>query len=164
MPACIFIWVVEGRTACHPLICLRMCVCPQGSIEERLKQLQDAHRDFGPGSQHFLSSKTPLLLQAVASSCTVCACVRVCVCFWGRGGAERAPFICLHQSRRKPSPMMRLCFGRCSRLSRGAYLRILSLLLPAVLQRPRRRRRRAALWGEEEEDGEPERCNLVCLV
>uniref|UniRef100_A0A4W5QSP7 Dystrophin related protein 2 n=1 Tax=Hucho hucho TaxID=62062 RepID=A0A4W5QSP7_9TELE len=28
-----------------------------GSIEERLKQLQDAHRDFGPGSQHFLSSK-----------------------------------------------------------------------------------------------------------
>ncbi|CAL8356225.1 unnamed protein product [Merluccius merluccius] len=28
----------------------------QGSIEERLKQLQDAHRDFGPGSQHFLSS------------------------------------------------------------------------------------------------------------
>ncbi|KAJ8351178.1 hypothetical protein SKAU_G00226540 [Synaphobranchus kaupii] len=29
----------------------------QGCIEERLKQLQDAHRDFGPGSQHFLSSK-----------------------------------------------------------------------------------------------------------
>ncbi|CAL8263236.1 unnamed protein product [Lota lota] len=28
----------------------------QGSIEERLKQLQDAHRDFGPGSQHFLCS------------------------------------------------------------------------------------------------------------
>ncbi|KAG9340150.1 hypothetical protein JZ751_021871, partial [Albula glossodonta] len=28
----------------------------QGSIEERLKQLQDAYRDFGPGSQHFLSS------------------------------------------------------------------------------------------------------------
>nr|XP_023845429.1 dystrophin-related protein 2-like [Salvelinus alpinus] len=28
-----------------------------GSIEERLRQLQDAHRDFGPGSQHFLSSK-----------------------------------------------------------------------------------------------------------
>uniref|UniRef100_A0A3Q1BZ94 Dystrophin related protein 2 n=1 Tax=Amphiprion ocellaris TaxID=80972 RepID=A0A3Q1BZ94_AMPOC len=36
----------------------------QGSIEERLKQLQDAHRDFGPGSQHFLSSKSPLLHQA----------------------------------------------------------------------------------------------------
>ncbi|MEQ2277644.1 hypothetical protein XENORESO_005777, partial [Xenotaenia resolanae] len=34
----------------------------QGSIEERLKQLQDAHRDFGPGSQHFLSSKSPPLL------------------------------------------------------------------------------------------------------
>uniref|UniRef100_A0A3B3DNZ9 Dystrophin related protein 2 n=1 Tax=Oryzias melastigma TaxID=30732 RepID=A0A3B3DNZ9_ORYME len=32
----------------------------QGSIEERLKQLQDAHRDFGPGSQHFLSSKRRL--------------------------------------------------------------------------------------------------------
>ncbi|XP_045850422.1 dystrophin-related protein 2 isoform X2 [Meles meles] len=28
----------------------------QVSIGERLKQLQDAHRDFGPGSQHFLSS------------------------------------------------------------------------------------------------------------
>uniref|UniRef100_F7CLV2 Dystrophin related protein 2 n=1 Tax=Equus caballus TaxID=9796 RepID=F7CLV2_HORSE len=28
----------------------------QGSVGERLKQLQDAHRDFGPGSQHFLSS------------------------------------------------------------------------------------------------------------
>ncbi|XP_078067790.1 dystrophin-related protein 2 [Mustelus asterias] len=28
----------------------------QTSIEERLKQLQDAHRDFGPGSQHFLST------------------------------------------------------------------------------------------------------------
>ncbi|XP_049728690.1 dystrophin-related protein 2 isoform X5 [Elephas maximus indicus] len=28
----------------------------QVSVSERLKQLQDAHRDFGPGSQHFLSS------------------------------------------------------------------------------------------------------------
>ncbi|XP_072482510.1 dystrophin-related protein 2 isoform X2 [Notamacropus eugenii] len=28
----------------------------QASVNERLKQLQDAHRDFGPGSQHFLSS------------------------------------------------------------------------------------------------------------
>nr|BAC28692.1 unnamed protein product [Mus musculus] len=28
----------------------------QVSVAERLKQLQDAHRDFGPGSQHFLSS------------------------------------------------------------------------------------------------------------
>uniref|UniRef100_A0A2I2Y8L3 Dystrophin related protein 2 n=1 Tax=Gorilla gorilla gorilla TaxID=9595 RepID=A0A2I2Y8L3_GORGO len=28
----------------------------QASVSERLKQLQDAHRDFGPGSQHFLSS------------------------------------------------------------------------------------------------------------
>ncbi|MGH0182526.1 UNVERIFIED_CONTAM: hypothetical protein FKN15_010105 [Acipenser sinensis] len=32
----------------------------QGSIDERLKQLQDAHRDFGPGSQHFLSSTYPI--------------------------------------------------------------------------------------------------------
>ncbi|XP_054647326.1 dystrophin-related protein 2 isoform X2 [Dunckerocampus dactyliophorus] len=32
----------------------------QGSIEERLKQLQDAHRDFGPGSQHFLSSSVQI--------------------------------------------------------------------------------------------------------
>nr|XP_021483888.1 dystrophin-related protein 2 [Meriones unguiculatus] len=28
----------------------------QVSVGERLKQLQDAHRDFGPGSQHFLST------------------------------------------------------------------------------------------------------------
>ncbi|XP_041492868.1 dystrophin-related protein 2-like [Microtus oregoni] len=28
----------------------------QASVAERLKQLQDAHRDFGPGSQHFLST------------------------------------------------------------------------------------------------------------
>ncbi|GAB1303109.1 Dystrophin-related protein 2 [Apodemus speciosus] len=29
----------------------------QVSVAERLKQLQDAHRDFGPGSQHFLSKR-----------------------------------------------------------------------------------------------------------
>uniref|UniRef100_A0A8C0GQD7 Dystrophin related protein 2 n=1 Tax=Chelonoidis abingdonii TaxID=106734 RepID=A0A8C0GQD7_CHEAB len=28
----------------------------EASVNERLKQLQDAHRDFGPGSQHFLST------------------------------------------------------------------------------------------------------------
>uniref|UniRef100_A0A8C2TES0 Dystrophin related protein 2 n=1 Tax=Coturnix japonica TaxID=93934 RepID=A0A8C2TES0_COTJA len=33
----------------------------QASINERLKQLQDAHRDFGPGSQHFLSWSFPCL-------------------------------------------------------------------------------------------------------
>ncbi|XP_033949611.1 dystrophin-related protein 2 isoform X2 [Pseudochaenichthys georgianus] len=32
----------------------------QASIEERLTQLQDAHRDFGPGSQHFLSSSVQI--------------------------------------------------------------------------------------------------------
>ncbi|XP_039621963.1 dystrophin-related protein 2 [Polypterus senegalus] len=32
----------------------------QNSIDERLKQLQDAHRDFGPGSQHFLSSSVQI--------------------------------------------------------------------------------------------------------
>ncbi|KAI1898124.1 hypothetical protein AGOR_G00069120 [Albula goreensis] len=32
----------------------------QGCIEERLKQLQDAHRDFGPGSQHFLSTSVQI--------------------------------------------------------------------------------------------------------
>ncbi|XP_072126649.1 dystrophin-related protein 2 isoform X2 [Mobula birostris] len=32
----------------------------QTSIEERLKQLQDAHRDFGPGSQHFLSTSVQI--------------------------------------------------------------------------------------------------------
>lgn len=43
----------------------------QSSIEERLKQLQDAHRDFGPGSQHFLSSKSsPVLFEVSASCCT----------------------------------------------------------------------------------------------
>ncbi|KAG2468093.1 UTRO protein, partial [Polypterus senegalus] len=29
----------------------------QVAVEDRLKQLQEAHRDFGPSSQHFLSSK-----------------------------------------------------------------------------------------------------------
>lgn len=29
----------------------------QVSVDDRLKQLQEAHRDFGPSSQHFLSSK-----------------------------------------------------------------------------------------------------------
>uniref|UniRef100_A0A7M4ES76 Dystrophin related protein 2 n=1 Tax=Crocodylus porosus TaxID=8502 RepID=A0A7M4ES76_CROPO len=32
----------------------------QTSVNERLKQLQDAHRDFGPGSQHFLSSSVQI--------------------------------------------------------------------------------------------------------
>uniref|UniRef100_A0A8C9ST35 Dystrophin related protein 2 n=1 Tax=Scleropages formosus TaxID=113540 RepID=A0A8C9ST35_SCLFO len=32
----------------------------QNCIEDRLKQLQDAHRDFGPGSQHFLSSSVQI--------------------------------------------------------------------------------------------------------
>lgn len=42
--------MLDGNAAtafCCPLL--------QASINERLKQLQDAHRDFGPGSQHFLS-------------------------------------------------------------------------------------------------------------
>lgn len=72
-----------------------VCVCPQGSIEERLKQLQDAHRDFGPGSQHFLSSKSHLLLFEVVTSYRsslyravprhrlVYVCVFVHVCFLG---------------------------------------------------------------------------------
>ncbi|OWJ99053.1 DRP2 [Cervus elaphus hippelaphus] len=38
----------------------------QVSVGERLKQLQDAHRDFGPGSQHFLSSyRTAMKLRRV---------------------------------------------------------------------------------------------------
>uniref|UniRef100_A0A8C8SQF1 Dystrophin related protein 2 n=1 Tax=Pelusios castaneus TaxID=367368 RepID=A0A8C8SQF1_9SAUR len=32
----------------------------QASVNERLKQLQDAHRDFGPGSQHFLSTSVQI--------------------------------------------------------------------------------------------------------
>uniref|UniRef100_A0A671W5W0 Dystrophin related protein 2 n=1 Tax=Sparus aurata TaxID=8175 RepID=A0A671W5W0_SPAAU len=32
----------------------------QVEFTERLKQLQDAHRDFGPGSQHFLSSSVQI--------------------------------------------------------------------------------------------------------
>ena len=50
------------------------CVSLQGSIDERLKQLQDAHRDFGPGSQHFLSSKRSLLLSEVTTSCRCNLC------------------------------------------------------------------------------------------
>lgn len=34
------------------------------SVEDRLKQLQEAHRDFGPASQHFLSSKFFELIDA----------------------------------------------------------------------------------------------------
>lgn len=34
------------------------------SVEDRLKQLQEAHRDFGPASQHFLSSKFLELIDA----------------------------------------------------------------------------------------------------
>ncbi|XP_061104385.1 dystrophin-related protein 2-like isoform X1 [Conger conger] len=40
----------------------------QGSIEERLKQLQDAHRDFGPGSQHFLSSSVQIPWERAVSA------------------------------------------------------------------------------------------------
>ncbi|KAI3351611.1 hypothetical protein L3Q82_020452, partial [Scortum barcoo] len=39
---------------------VNMVIVIMGSIEERLKQLQDAHRDFGPGSQHFLSSSVQI--------------------------------------------------------------------------------------------------------
>lgn len=53
---------------------MAVSVCPQGSIEERLKQLQDAHRDFGPGSQHFLSSKNYFLLFDVGASCRTNLC------------------------------------------------------------------------------------------
>lgn len=35
-------------------VCL---VIVQVAAEDRLKQLQEAHRDFGPSSQHFLSSE-----------------------------------------------------------------------------------------------------------
>ncbi|KAK1903995.1 Dystrophin-related protein 2 [Dissostichus eleginoides] len=46
----------------------------QASIEERLKQLQDAHRDFGPGSQHFLSSKLlSCYLKLVPHDAPICA-------------------------------------------------------------------------------------------
>uniref|UniRef100_A0A8C9VIX9 Dystrophin related protein 2 n=1 Tax=Scleropages formosus TaxID=113540 RepID=A0A8C9VIX9_SCLFO len=43
----------------------------QNCIEDRLKQLQDAHRDFGPGSQHFLSMtySPPLPSLLVCTSC-----------------------------------------------------------------------------------------------
>lgn len=30
----------------------------QVAVEERIRQLHEAHRDFGPASQHFLSSKS----------------------------------------------------------------------------------------------------------
>lgn len=34
-----------------------VCVLVQVAVEDRLKLLQEAHRDFGPSSQHFLSSE-----------------------------------------------------------------------------------------------------------
>ncbi|XP_072552167.1 utrophin [Salminus brasiliensis] len=39
----------------------------QASIEERLKLLQEAHRDFGPSSQHFLSTSVQLPWQRAVS-------------------------------------------------------------------------------------------------
>ncbi|KAG9347638.1 hypothetical protein JZ751_005209 [Albula glossodonta] len=37
------------------------------AVEERLKQLQEAHRDFGPSSQHFLSTSVQLPWQRAVS-------------------------------------------------------------------------------------------------
>ncbi len=37
---------------------LAVSVCLQAALEDRLKLLHEAHRDFGPSSQHFLSSKS----------------------------------------------------------------------------------------------------------
>uniref|UniRef100_A0A8C9EJT2 Dystrophin related protein 2 n=1 Tax=Pavo cristatus TaxID=9049 RepID=A0A8C9EJT2_PAVCR len=48
-----------SKWGCHPKCpagAITLLSILQASINERLKQLQDAHRDFGPGSQHFLSS------------------------------------------------------------------------------------------------------------
>ncbi|XP_056423347.1 utrophin isoform X3 [Hyla sarda] len=39
----------------------------QAAVEERLKQLQEAHRDFGPSSQHFLSTSVQLPWQRSVS-------------------------------------------------------------------------------------------------
>ncbi|XP_006024299.1 utrophin isoform X2 [Alligator sinensis] len=39
----------------------------QVSVEDRLKQLQEAHQDFGPGSQHFLSTSVQLPWQRSVS-------------------------------------------------------------------------------------------------
>ncbi|XP_036405423.1 utrophin isoform X2 [Megalops cyprinoides] len=39
----------------------------QVAVEERLKQLQEAHRDFGPSSQHFLSTSVQLPWQRAVS-------------------------------------------------------------------------------------------------
>lgn len=41
----------------HYFIFSRLCVTVQVAVEDRLKLLQEAHRDFGPSSQHFLSSE-----------------------------------------------------------------------------------------------------------
>ncbi|XP_074043867.1 utrophin isoform X2 [Macrotis lagotis] len=43
----------------------------QVSVEDRLKQLQEAHRDFGPYSQHFLSTSVQLPWQRSVSHNTV---------------------------------------------------------------------------------------------
>lgn len=37
---------------------LAVSVSLQAAVEDRLKLLQEAHRDFGPSSQHFLSSES----------------------------------------------------------------------------------------------------------
>ncbi|XP_048842554.1 utrophin isoform X5 [Brienomyrus brachyistius] len=39
----------------------------EAAVEERLKQLQEAHRDFGPASQHFLSTSVQLPWQRAVS-------------------------------------------------------------------------------------------------
>uniref|UniRef100_A0A8C1TAW5 Dystrophin related protein 2 n=1 Tax=Cyprinus carpio TaxID=7962 RepID=A0A8C1TAW5_CYPCA len=60
----LFIDSLQDHIDATKVICFRitlsLCFTLKGSIEERLKQLQDAHRDFGPGSQHFLSSSVQI--------------------------------------------------------------------------------------------------------
>lgn len=45
----------DGDACCHvtPPLLHRV----QVAVDDRLKLLQEAHRDFGPASQHFLSSE-----------------------------------------------------------------------------------------------------------
>lgn len=40
-------------------VSLRLLLPVQVAVDDRLKLLQEAHRDFGPASQHFLSSEYP---------------------------------------------------------------------------------------------------------
>lgn len=63
--ACVFLCPAVFQLVCHipfsiqpNFLSLAVSVSLQAAVEDRLKLLQEAHRDFGPSSQHFLSSES----------------------------------------------------------------------------------------------------------